>query len=460
MARVPSRHSFATCAAWLACGFLVWSCSSEPGPGNSNGRGGNGGSTASAGAGGSATDGGTTNGQAGGDQTAGTAALGGTAGSGGTSGNGAGGLTEVGGSAHGGVGTGAAGGRDSAGAAGSAEGGAGGSDDSAPDFDGHCGTGWAAGSTAPLPKLSGTVTPKSDSSGNWSFSFGRYRLVVAGSRGARVIEYSVDGNNLIDATEGSTFWPSPQQAYTWPPPVAIDSGTYKAQADATSVTLTSSVGTLTGSGSTTFKLSVRKRFWVNANSGVLSIEYQLTNEGKDSASWAPWEVTRVAAGGYTFAPQGPGNRTITQDSFQKPLTMSLLPPPPAADVIAWLNYPGLMSSLTGDNYLTEFDGAEGWLAHANRFGTKQLPVLFVKSFVDAPDASLPTNQAEIQLWTSGTAKPKLIEVEQQGASQLLAAGESLTWTVHWSACELASSALLAAGNAELAALARAHAVKP
>ncbi len=84
----------------------------------------------------------------------------------------------------------------------------------------------------------------------------------------------------------------------------------------------------------------------------------------------------------------------------------------------------------------------------------------MKSFVDAPDASLPENQAEIQLWTSGTANPKLIEVEQQGAQQTLAPGASLSWTVRWSACELPSSLVLSAGSAELLALARAHAIKP
>ena len=136
-----------------------------------------------------------------------------------------------------------------------------------------------------------------------------------------------------------------------------------------------------------------------------------------------------------------------------------MPHAPAADGIVWLDYPSLSSKLTQDNYIIEFDGAEGWLAHANRFGKSLLPMLFVKSFVDAPDASLPENQAEIQLWTSGTAKPKLIEVEQQGAMQVLLPGASLSWTVHWSACELPSSMVLSAGDAELAALARAHAVK-
>jgi hypothetical protein len=266
-----------------------------------------------------------------------------------------------------------------------------------------------------------------------------------------VIEFSIDDLNLIDPTGGSTFWPSPQQAYTWPPPAEVDTAAYVAKVDGASLSLT-------GATSTTLGISVNKRFSVNAASGVVSIEYELINQSKASASWAPWEVTRVRAGGYTFAPKGPGARTISQDSFQKPLTLSLLPT--GAGGIEWLDYPAIKASLTQDNYIAEFDGAEGWLAHANRFGTSQLPVLFVKSFVDAEDASLPTNQAEIQLWTSGTASPKLIEVEEQGAEQALLPGASLTWTVRWSACELPNATLLSAGNADLAALARAHAIKP
>lgn len=330
------------------------------------------------------------------------------------------------------------------GGANAAEGGAGG----APDvpFEGRCGDGWAAGAAA--PELGGSVTPVADKSGNYTFSFGRYRLVVAASRGARVTEFSIDGNNVLDPT-GSTFWPSPQQAYPWPPPSEIDPDAYAAKVRSGSLELTSDVATTVG-------LSAFKRFSVNAESAVVSIEYRLTNEGKETAFWAPWEVTRLRAGGYTFAPRGPGDRNITQDSFQHPLPMSLLADTDAQLGIEWLDYPSL--SLTQDNYIAEFDGAEGWLAHANRLGKSKLPVLFVKSFADAADEDLPTNQAEIQLWTSGTANPKLLEMEQQGAEQALAPGESLSWTVHWSACEVPSSVELAAGSDALTALARAHAI--
>ncbi|HEY0467940.1 MAG TPA: hypothetical protein VGC79_27260 [Polyangiaceae bacterium] len=443
MARAQSQRLF---AVWCAGGLLVWSCSSQPGPGAGEGTGGH-----------SAGSGGASAGTGGSLPALGGAGSGPGAGTAGLSVSGGGGASQAGASASGGKS--GLGSEAEGGAAGlhEADGGAAGSSDSST-FDARCGLGWAAGGSAALPELAGSVTPKVDSTGNWSFTFGRYRFVVAGAHGARIIEFSIDDNNLIDATGGSTFWPSPQEAYTWPPPTEIDSAAYLAKSDATSVTLTSETATLTGGNAAGAKLSVRKRFSVNAASGVVSIEYQLTNDGSSSASWAPWEVTRVRAGGYTFAPKGPGNRSIMQDSFQKPLSLSLLPPAPAANGIEWLNYPSL--TLTQDNYIAEFDGAEGWLAHANRFGKDLLPALLVKSFVDAPDASLPTNQAEIQLWTSGTANPKLIEVEEQGAQQMISPGAALSWTVHWSACELPSSLVLSAGSVELAALARAHAIKP
>jgi len=375
-----------------AAGAVIWSCAANPDPSSPSVNGGspaagNGGVSQAGTSGGLAGVGGNPSSQAGGGQ--------GFGGGGGVGGSATGGNVSQAGvspSGNGGEAEGGAGGSVEGGAAagGAAEAGAGGSDDAGTPFEGVCGQGWAAVGAAHRPTLRGTVTPQVDKAGNWSFAWGRYRFVVAAARGATITELSIDGVNLIDPTGGSTFWPSPQQAYTWPPPPELDTKAYSAESDSTSLSLSSSVAKTLG-------LSVHKRFTVNAASGVVTIEYQLVNEGTTSAAWAPWEVTRVRAGGYTFAPKGPGNRAITQDSFQHPLTLTLLPPAPASGGIEWLNYPSLTSKLTLDNYIVEFDGAEGWLAHANRLGKNLLPVLFVKSFVDAPDASLPTNQAEIQL---------------------------------------------------------------
>ena len=433
--------------AWFVGGLLIWSCASksESGPRADNGG-------ASAGNGGHPSEvAGAPNDPAGGAANAGAVGL---SGSGGRSdldaSPGEGGRTPDAGVDNQG---GAAGdGASNAAGADGAEAGAGGSDESLTPFEGRCGQGWTAPGGSARPALAASVTPQVDTAGNWTFSFGRYRFVIAASHGAKVTEFSIDGLNVLDAT-GSTFWPSPQQAYPWPVPAEIDTGVYKAQVSAATLNLTSATAKTIG-------LSVKKRIWVNAESSVVNIEYQLINQSKQSASWAPWEVTRVRAGGYTFAPLGPGTRTITEDTFQLPLPLTLLPPAPAAHGIEWLDYPGVSTSLTKDNYIIEFDGAEGWLAHANRFGKSQLPVLFVKSFVDAPDEQLPSTEAEIQLWTSGTTDPKLIEVEEQGAQVELLPGAALTWTVHWSACELPSAQLLAAGNASLAAFARALAIKP
>src|SRR6516165_10463754 len=71
----------------------------------------------------------------------------------------------------------------------------------------------------------------------YTLQLGDLEMVVDGSRGARVTEFSLFGTNVLvtrdqNGTYGSTFWPSPQSSWCaagggcWPPPAAIDSGPY------------------------------------------------------------------------------------------------------------------------------------------------------------------------------------------------------------------------------------------
>lgn len=322
-----------------------------------------------------------------------------------------------------------------------------------PDADGKCGLAWASGGADGAPALDATVEPIADSAKDkYTFTFGRYKLVVSANKSGNVYEFSIDGKNVIETTNGSTFWPSPQHDasnaanYTWPPPTELDGGAYTAS-------VADNILSLEGKTSSALNLSFNKRIWVNEASAVVSLEYTIINHASSSKTWAPWENTRVVPGGLTYAPKGPGTKSITQDSWHNPLPLKTL------GGVNWLDYPGTKSSLTKDNYIVEFDGAEGWLAHANKIGsTGALPLLFVKSFPDTKEANMPKNENEIQLWTSGT-DPRMIEVEQQGEQKALAANEKLVWTTHWALCELPNADILVAGDEDLLKYTRAHAVK-
>ncbi|HEY5957092.1 MAG TPA: hypothetical protein VIV60_11085, partial [Polyangiaceae bacterium] len=384
------------------------------------------GGSSSSTAGGTSAKGGTSSSN--GSSVGGTTAAGGTSSSSNTS---AGGTTTAGGTSN---------------AGGSSPGGTTGD----PDTDGKCGTTWAAGGDSGAPALAATVTP-TNSGDVWTFTYGRYKFVVSAKTAGRIIEYSVGGKNIIyPSTQygDSTFAPSPQSNYPsiWPPPAELDSNPYTA-------TMADNILSLVGKTNNDLKLSFNKRFWVNAESGVVTLEYTIVNQATASATWAPWEITRVPAGGFTFAPKGPGTRTFKLNDWETAMPLT------ANGGINWLDYAAKASSMTKENYIVEFDGTEGWLAHAQSISST--PLLFVKSFKDAQDSALPPDQGEIQLWTNGSASadPKRIEVEEQGEQKALAAGGKLTWTVNWSLCELPATNVLAVGNADLVKYARAHAVK-
>jgi hypothetical protein len=86
-----------------------------------------------------------------------------------------------------------------------------------------------------------------------------------------------------------------------------------------------------------------------------------------------------------------------------------------------------------------FSDGRGWIAHAAG------DLLLIKSFPDITAAQSPAGESEIEIY----ADPKYVEVENQGAVQTLAPGDSLHWTVRWYARKLAAPAIV--GSAELVA---------
>ena len=279
-----------------------------------------------------------------------------------------------------------------------------------------------------LPVANGSV---------YSFQFGDTQFSVDASRGGRIVTFALSGRNILTgptvdpANYGSTFWSSPQSVWNWPPPPEIDSAAYTAKVDGAVLSLS---GTAAAAVSVA-GLAVEKQFSVDADAGVVTIVYTIANRGTQAHSVAPWEITRVAAGGLTFFPMGPGG------SRQGP--MALLNPT-VVNGVAWIPYNA--ATITSDQKLFA-DGLEGWIAHVDG------DLLLVKSFGDTSLAQAAPGEAEIEVYAN--ADHTYVEVENQGAYGRLAPGASINWTVRWILRKLDLAATPAsAGSAALLDLVR------
>jgi hypothetical protein len=268
----------------------------------------------------------------------------------------------------------------------------------------------------------------------YTFTFDDTVFAVNAATGGRIVTFALGGRNILTAAKnsldinwGSTFWPSPQSAWNWPPPAEIDSDPYAASLAGNTLSLASATSGALG-------LSVTKTFSIDSVAGAVTIDYGLVNRGTQARSVAPWEITRVAAGGLTFFPMGDGAPTKgTQDL----LTLQM------SGGVAWFAY----DAATIPNEQKVFaDGNEGWIAHVDG------DLLLVKAFTDTPAAQAAPGEAEIELYTD--AAHTYIEVENQGAYASLAPGASSQWTVRWFLRKLDPSISVQVGSADLVSAVR------
>jgi hypothetical protein len=281
--------------------------------------------------------------------------------------------------------------------------------------------------------MAALTTPR-QSGTKFVFEFGAAALEVDAAFGARVTSLTFEGRELLTGPEvepvnfGSTFWPSPQSVWFWPPPPEIDSGPYDAN-------LEGSVLTLTGACNLALGLSVSKRLCVDDQRDAVQIEYGIQNSGSARTQVAAWEITRLHPRGVTFyAAASPPYPNID------------LPLPATTQVgdVTFLEYDP--AKVTGHEKLLA-DGSEGWLAHASD------GVLLVKTFDDIVREQAAPGEGEIEIYLDG--KTRYLEIEQQGAHTTLEPGQSLSWTVRWHLERIPAGVPVAAGSQGLVALARA-----
>lgn len=318
-------------------------------------------------------------------------------------------------------------------------------------YAGACGGGGGGGSKPPV------YTPvAATSDGNvFTLTLGDLKMVVDASWGGRVTEWSFRGTNALVTVDeninyGSTYWPSPQAAWCaagggcWPPPDAIDMGAYTGGIDRPTNSIQLGSGAQALGGIAGSMLTVTKQFTPVPESGAVDVTYTLTNASPtDSVSLAPWQTTRVEAGGLTFFGQGSGAVTYAPDTASTFMVNET-----GGDL--WYQ----SAPVTHDS--KAFADGTGWIAQVTPV-TADAPdrLLYLVSYPDIQPADAAPGEAEIELFTNSG----YVEVETQGALTAIAPGGSLTWTLRWKLRPVSGSTTITPGSAALTSLAAATAAE-
>ena len=249
------------------------------------------------------------------------------------------------------------------------------------------------------------ATQQDDQTGKYVLKNGHLSMTIDAAKGGKILSFKYDDREIISQLRwpeafGSTFWTSPQKEWNWPPVKEFDKNPYTVEQDGATLRMTSEV-------SERLKCRVGKTFTTDEKDGAIVITYTITNEGDQPRSVAPWEVTRVQnEGGLIF--------------FDAPVDG--IWPAGLMDFKAQHGLAWYQTDETNENRKVNADG-KGWLAYCAK------GLLLVKRFDDLTPEQPAPGEAEIQVYVNrGKAH---IELESQGAYQLLQPKESLTWTVRW-----------------------------
>jgi len=244
-----------------------------------------------------------------------------------------------------------------------------------------------------------------DATGLYSLQCGHVKMEINAAKGGKILSLKYDDREMLSQLRwpeafGSTFWTSPQKEWNWPPVKEFDKNPYTVTQDGGTLKMTSEV-------SERLKCRVGKTFTTDEKDGAIVVTYTITNEGSEPRKVAPWEITRVEnEGGVIF--------------FDAPVDG--IWPAGLMDFKAQYGLAWFQTDERNENRKVNADG-KGWLAYCSR------GLLLVKRFDDLTPEQPAPDEAEVQVYVNrGKAH---IELESQGAYQLLQPKESLSWTVRW-----------------------------
>jgi hypothetical protein len=248
--------------------------------------------------------------------------------------------------------------------------------------------------------------------------------------GGRIVELSLAGRSVVVPRSesvrayGSSFWPSPQSDWNWPPPPELDALPWRARIDGPAIVAESLENQQQ-------RLSASQRIEALASGGFV-IDYRIKNLSSAARKLAGWQNTRVRPRGLTFFPSsGPA---YPQSAF------SLAP----QGGVMWFAHGGHADARKGKLFA---DGDEGWLAHVDG------DLLFVKVFPDVARERQAPGEGDVEIYVDPAGE--FVEVEQQGPYEEVAPGGELHWSCRWALERLAPGQPRRPGDRGLVARARA-----
>lgn len=217
---------------------------------------------------------------------------------------------------------------------------------------------------------------------------------------------------------GDTFWPSPQSMFDWPPPPVLDAQPYAIlDQSIEALTLRSAVDPDLG-------LQVEKRFTVHEDS--VKFGFQVRNTGSGVCALAPWQVTRAPRTGLLVWAAGEvfGDEDRLTKQREDPGCWYLHAQSPVAFEGYSVEGPHVSIPVSAVTRTSKFfTDARGWVAHVHD------GVVFLRIFPDLTVDQMAPRQAELELFFG--IERDYIELENQGAYEVLEPGASLTYDVEW-----------------------------
>jgi hypothetical protein len=277
-----------------------------------------------------------------------------------------------------------------------------------------------------LTVKSQTVVPQKGSGSKFSLSCANIYFEVDSAHGARITSFKLDGKEIMyvdfktSDMAGSTFWPSPQSVWGWPPAVNLDSKPYRTAIRENKIVFT-------GNTDTKSMLRFYKTVAANPTDTSIVIDYCIKNEKTTAQKWAPWEITRVLNSGLTVFSKGSGGVTGNMNGRTEDIS----------DYV-WYDQ-DFTKGEAGDKF---FCDGKGWLAHV--VGSD---ILFIKKFDDVASGKAAPSEAEVEVYTN--PNQSYTELENQGTYTSIASKDSVSWRVKWFARELPASIDVSVGSTSL-----------